>query len=85
MPVKVMSPRALRAMLPLALTATVPSALGSVQVWAAVRSALVRVPVKEAVAVVVCGLMAIVSVLAVVELKVAELVVVRVELKTPPV
>jgi len=64
-------------------TATVPEASGNVQVLPAVRSAEVIVPVKDAVAVVVCGLIAIVSVLAVVELKVAELVVERVTLCVP--
>ena len=64
-------------------TATVPEASGSVQVRAAVRSAEVIVPVNEAVATVVWGRMAIVSVFAVVELKVAELVVERVTAWVP--
>ena len=73
-----MSPAAESVIGPVAETATVPVASGKVQVRAAVKSAEVIVPVKEAVAVVVCGFMAIVSVLAVVEAKVALLVVVRV-------
>jgi len=64
-------------------TATVPEASGKVQVRAAVRSAEVIVPVKDAVAVVVCGLMAIVSVFAVVELKVALFVVDKVTACVP--
>ena len=64
-------------------TATVPEASGNVQVLPAVRSAEVIVPVKDAVAVVVCGLIAIVSVLAVVELKVALFVVDKVTLCVP--
>ena len=64
-------------------TATVPEASGSVQVRVAVRSEEVIVPVKEAVAVVVCGLIAMVSVLAVDEAKVAALVVVKVTACVP--
>jgi len=64
-------------------TATVPEASGSVQVRVAVRSEEVIVPVKEAVAVVVCGLIARVSVLAVDEAKVAALVVVKVTACVP--
>ena len=53
-------------------TATVPVALGKVQVCVAVRSVEVIVPVKEAVAVVDWGFIAIESLLAVVEPKTAE-------------
>ena len=60
-----------------------PVAFGSVQVRAAVRSALVMVPVKALVVVVLCGKKAKVSAPAVLEVKVAEFVVVRVVLKTP--
>ena len=67
-----MSPRAERVTGLVAETATVPVALGKVQVWAAVRSVEVIVPVKEAVAVVDWGFIAIESLLAVVEPKTAE-------------
>ena len=78
-----MSPATESVIGPVAETATVPEASGSVQVRAAVKSAEVIVPVKGAVVVVVCGLSARVSVFAVVEAKVAELVVVRVAAKAP--
>jgi len=64
---------------------TVPVASGNVQVSVCVKSADVIVPVKEFVAVVVCGLMAIVSVLAVEEENDAEFVVVNVAAKEPDV
>lgn len=63
---------------------TVPVSSGKVQVlFDPVRSDEVIVPVKVLVAVVVWGLMAMMSVFAVVEPKVAELVVVSVEEKAP--
>ena len=59
---------------------------GSKKVWfPTVKSAVERVAVKELVAVDVWGLIAIESVLAVVEENIAELVVVNVEEKTPEV
>lgn len=63
----------------------VPSSLGSVQVWAAVRSAEVKVPVKALVVTVDCGLMAMESEPAVDEEKVALLDPVRVTAKEPEV
>lgn len=53
-------------------TAIVPLAAGKVQVTSPVKLAEVMVPVKEETAVVVCGLIAILSVLAVVLPNIAE-------------
>ena len=59
---------------------------GSRNVWfPTVKSAVESVAVKELVAVDVCGLIAIESVLAVVDEKVAEFVVVKVEENAPEV
>lgn len=64
---------------------TVPVASGKVNVLAAVKSAVVMVPVKLFVAIPLCGKSAIESALDVVELNVAALLVVNVDANAPDV